>query len=128
MRLHFLPMIAALALAATPASALTLQQAQAEIAGYYCAGSTCTKAGGTTTERIGAHKGHSPDFNGTQYGFTHSLGHWVPGSSVGSEDSGASCTAIATTIVKELIYNGPNTDRANAWSVNTSSLSSKSSC
>jgi hypothetical protein len=39
--------------AATPASALTLQQAQAELAGMYCSGSTCTSSTpGTRTEVI----------------------------------------------------------------------------
>lgn len=114
--------------AATPASALTLLEAQQAVAGYHCSGSTCTKAAGTTTERIGAHKGHSPDFNGTQYGFTHSLGHWVPGSSVGSEDSPASCTATASTTVKELAFHPNAPARDQAWSVTTSTLSSKSNC
>lgn len=120
--------VAAIGLMTKPAKALTLLEAQQAVAGYFCSGSTCTKAAGTTTERTGAHAGHSPDFNGTQYGFIHSNGTWIPGSSVGSEDSAASCTATANTTVKVLEFHPNAPARDQAWSVTTSTLSARSNC
>lgn len=43
-------------------------------------------------------------------------------------DGGTTDVTVCTTTTKELTYNGPNTDRANAWSVSSSESSSDGSC
>lgn len=131
--------IAALAFA-TPASALTLEQAMAEVAGYYCSGSTCTTTvDGSREETESRVIGHGSEPKGSLIepgrSSTCFFGNGWPmvnvnpvtcaGQSLmlsgGSVIMGDFTVSIETrtTITKELIYNGPNTDRANAWSVNT---------
>lgn len=41
---------------------------------------------------------------------------------------GTSTVATCETTTKELSYNGPHTDRANAWSVSSSSSTSDGAC
>lgn len=117
----------------TPASALTLQQAQTEVAGYHCAGSTCTKNSSTTVQTTSIGKGaeiHTDHdnpygkcgafmieikagskslcvFEGPQVGMTETV-----------ITNGTRTDCVKTT--KVLVWNGPFTSRANEWSVNTS--------
>lgn len=134
--------------ALAPAAALTLQQAQAELAGMSCSGSTCTStAAGTRTEVVPGGAIYSPATEGKPakqvdayndvckgpmtFGEIVSVGGvltCIPGSSVGSggggglvgyHPDGAKSVDTITTTTKTLTYNGPNTSRDTAWSVDT---------
>lgn len=131
--------IACLAFAA-PASALTLEQAMAEVAGYYCSGSVCTTTvDGVRTEtetRVVGHrsaaKGMVEEFGRSSVCFFGNGWPMINVSPITCQtnslllDGGGPIRrdftieiATQTTISKELIYNGPNTSRDMAWSVNT---------
>lgn len=151
------------------ANALTLEQAQNEVAGYHCSGNGCTKSTtvSTTTQ--------NPDIvNSTQVMVSPAYGGTsrtlsVPGTnsdkggfwsekcqtyayvnddctvqSIADHDQGGSAavfqtvttvtpggttnTVTCSTTTKQMNYNGPNTDRANAWSVSSSTSSSAGAC
>ena len=136
------------AIAVTPASALTLQQAMDEVAGMHCGGSTCTSTSdGTRTETIIGSEtrvvGHSSPATGMVEEFGKSsvcfFGNGMAMINVSPItcqtnslmlDGGGPITrdfptstevtiATKTTVTKEMVYNGPNTSRDTAWSVNT---------
>lgn len=110
------------------ATALTLQQAQEAVAGYNCNGSTCTKSLGSTVVTTSTTSATQIQLVDGRPGFFHSLGHFVPSSLVGDEGTTGSCEITTVTSVKELVYNGPNTSRDTAWTVNSSLSSTKSNC
>lgn len=149
----------AAAVFSSPAAALTLQQAQQEVAGYYCSGSTCSKTtttNGTRTEIVpgapiveGGYSEAKPakqvdPYNdicgpmtfGTIMQFGNGEPFCVAGSSIGEgstspsivgyqPDGSKTVNTVTTTVTtKELVYNGPNTSRDTAWSVNTSTSTS----
>lgn len=123
---------AAFLLLMPPAQALTLEQAQAELAGMSCSGSICTSSSTTTSIKGGAGTYFSspdPRRCDGQIGVwaPNPMGFCIPASIVGPVDS-SSCSATTTTVEKELIYNGPNTDRAGAWTINASTSTSTGSC
>ncbi len=148
-RLRFLATaLAAVLFIPTPASALTLEQAQTELAGMSCAGSTCTStSNGTRTEtvegsevRVVGHRGaavgsmiesgkSSTCFFGNGWPMINVNPQTCSGQSLLLDGGGpikktfTTYTDVTintlTTVTKELIYNGPNTDRAGAWTVNT---------
>lgn len=142
MKRLFASAIAALACAAlaTPASALTLQQAMDEVAGYYCSGSVCTTTvDGTRSETETRVVGYRSPEQGLAieigkssvcfYGNGWPMINVSPITCASNSlmlGGGGSITQdftieidTLTTISKELIYNGPNTSRDTAWSVNT---------
>lgn len=125
---------------AAPASALTLQQAMAEVAGYYCSGSVCTTTvDGVRTEtetrvvgQRGPATGMVEEFGRSSVCFFGNGMAMINVSPITCQsnslmlDGGGAITrdfeieiATQTTISKELIYNGPDTSRDMAWSVNT---------
>lgn len=184
-KLFALSALACLALAA-PASALTLQEAMAEVAGYHCSGSTCTSSATvpvtvqnpdvvTTVELPDVVTSEevlvSPATTSTPRDYS-GLATWCPmistmnggktypsnvnadcvpqslvpgsggtpaifqtvttvtdgGTTTVTTPGGTSVVDTCVTTSKELTYNGPNTDRANAWSVSSSSSSSSGAC
>lgn len=127
--------IASTGIMSVPAQALTLSEAMDEIAGYYCAGSTCSlEISGTRTERVIT--GHRDAAHGMPIEFGKSsvcfFGNGIaminvnPKTCVGNSlmlDDGGPVWGTETintleTIVKELIYNGPTADPEDAWTVN----------
>lgn len=148
------------------ASALTLEQAQNELAGMHCSGSSCTSSQTTSTTV------KNPDVvtsittlvspatsDARDYSNTHDAtrgGWWnercqtfayvnadctVQALNQGSggfptvyrtdttvTDGGTSVVQSCETTTKTLSYNGPKTDRANAWSIDTSTSSSDGAC
>lgn len=157
-------------LIASPAYALTLDQAQAELAGMHCSGSTCTASTTNsttvqnpdivTTTRVQtapARSGNTDHLKGPTFtdAEAYRKGGWwnercqtyayvnsdCATLSIADHGSaatyrtvtvvtsgGTSVVQSCTTVTKELTYNGPNTDRAGAWSVDTSSSSSDGAC
>lgn len=152
--------IAALALLALPAHALTLEQAQAELAGMSCSGSSCSSSQTITTttqlpdtqepdtilpsEDAGSTNWQGltetcftadisgrPFKNGPQCFVPSTLSPTTGGGGIipGKVIPGGTLTTVACeTTTKTLTYNGPFTDRANAWSVSSSTSSSEGSC
>ena len=147
-RFAFLAAIAVALSFSNPASALTLQQAQDELADMFCSGSTCTsQTPGSRVETVVGEETVVIGHRGPAAGQAIELGRsstcfygngWAminvnPDTCTGNSlvlDGGGAITRdqptytdvtidTITTVTKELIYNGPNTDRANAWSVST---------
>lgn len=134
--------------AITPVQALTLQEAMAEVGGMYCSGSTCTSStDGTRTETIIGSETRVVGYGSPSVGSPIEWGKsstcffgngWAMinvnpvtcagqslalsgGSPITREFQTSTDVTIATrtTVTKELVYNGPNTSRDMAWSVNT---------
>lgn len=140
--------LAAFALLVAPASALTLEQAQAELAGMYCSGSSCSSSttetstrelpgtsvsegvGSTNTDGLSrtcftADISGRPFKNGEQCFVPTSLSPTTGGYSI---PGGFATSADCVTTTKTLSYNGPNTSRDTAWSVSSSESSSSGAC
>lgn len=158
--------LAALALSIIPANALTLEQAQNELAGMHCSGSSCTSSS-TSTSTV-----ENPDIvtstttlvrpatsDARDYANTtdaNKPGFWnekcqtiayvnddctVQALNQGSggfpaiyhtetvvTDGGTTIVSTCTTTTKTLSYNGPNTSRDKAWSVDISTSTSDGAC
>lgn len=142
--------IPALALMALPASALTLDQAYAEMGGYRIGsdGKTGTKKTNgtqtTTTPDTYVSTGVT-DLNtpgGAQNCFTGSIldGPFedgvrcspaytlAPGGGAYFIAGSSTTSPVCNVSTKVLTYNGPNTSRDTAWSVDSSSSSSSGAC
>jgi hypothetical protein len=166
MKRAFLLSAALAILAASPAAALTLDQAQAELAGMYCDGSKCVsyaetsvevdlpdipvvvdlpdtsyrKAyGGTTSFKVVT---IPPDLCSAGYDWACD-GAWNQPLSDGIRyrtvivdggtrtdylDGGTETVFTCTRTKKVLSYNGPYTDRAGAWSIETTVASLPGNC
>lgn len=155
-------LVGTFALLAAPAMALTLEQAQAELAGMHCSGSSCTSSETvitvvqnpdivTTTEIAFP---ETRDDSGQSYphctmGVIGKPGIRVPKPNVNADcvpqsisptlgggfrlvttvtDGGTSIVETCATTTKKLTYNGPNTSRDGAWSVDTSVSTSDGAC
>lgn len=144
LRLLSIVAIAGTAFAMAPASALTLQQAQAELAGMYCAGSTCTSSTPGTRSTPGAVTvtgGYSEAKSAKQvdddsicpgpmtFGQIVSVGGvltCIPGSMIGEASTSPTVTYgpagsvnTITTTTKELGYHPDAPARDQLWSVTT---------
>lgn len=142
--------IASLALMAMPAMALTLEQAQNELAGMSCSGSSCTSEQTiTTTNDVliqAAESGDPAPIANTDDAYVP--GWWNekcktiayvnedctvqslnPGN-LGSRPAvyGTEDVYSCETTTKTLSYNGPFTSRDKAWSVDTNVSSNDGAC
>lgn len=140
---------AAMMVLATPAAALTLDQAQAELGGYYCDGSKCVKyqqaeivtdlpdivTTGTSHPRVFPNEIVTLPAAGTYAGKYEwaADGEWqrIRTTSRGwvqIEDGGSVTTYTCTRTKKVLTYNGPNTSRDMAWSIETTVATQAGAC
>lgn len=158
-----LTLFAAMAFTA-PAYALTLEQAQNELAGMHCSGSSCTSEQTVTTTVQNpdvitrtevevspatfedpaqpVHDGSRGFWNERCETFAYvnadcvaqsiaPLGGGTPAVrriDVTVTPGGTTTTVTCETTTKTLTYNGPNTSRDGAWSIDTSSSSSDGAC
>lgn len=118
----------------TPTYALTLQQAQNEVAGYFCKGSICTKTfdikttvaptivrqddGDETYHRVTI----PPNLCEQGRKWACDNQYWKAedtGAGQSTHSFGGGIVNGKQCVSKELVYNGPNTSRDMAWSVNT---------
>jgi hypothetical protein len=132
---HYGPILAfaaIMALISLPAKALTLQQAQNELAGMYCSGSTCTSSSTTKTSSGTYSEGKTnhtdPQCFGPAFEHPDFPGTCIAVSLSSPASTSPTCSASTTTTEKTLSYNGPNTSRDMAWSVDTSTSTSTGSC